>query len=153
MAGETITREEYKAGLEVQVKLTEQLVTIAGCMKQILDNESTIIGNQGKIMDAQNKISDKMADGLKDDIADKVEEKLKNSDIAKSIERIQWFVGIIGIVIIIANVVLTGFDRRVAFKNEIQQLIQVEKLQNSALIKLNQGKSASDDVKSLVGNE
>jgi len=60
----------------------------------------------------------------------KLIEKVNNSTMAKNIERAAWFIGIVGLAIIVATVVLRGLDDRsitnTLMKNMNQQIEQLE---------------------------
>jgi cellobiose-specific phosphotransferase system component IIC len=57
-----------------------------------------------------------------------VEEKLKNSSIAKDVEHVKWFVGIIGLVIIIVGVMLRIAGTTMSENSNVHQLKAIEHL-------------------------
>jgi len=46
------------------------------------------------------------------------------ASIRQDITFVKWFVGIIGLAIVVATVVLRGIDNRQLFKNEVKQIVQ-----------------------------
>jgi hypothetical protein len=87
-----ISLETIEALIESQSKSTEQQVLIASALHDLVDSNKAIAA--------------KLSNGLKDEIVAKVEEKLNNSCMAQDIKHTKWFVGIVAVVIIIANVII-----------------------------------------------
>ena len=121
-----ISREELKAIIETQSKATEQMVLVAKSLSDILIE--------------QKKITDKLSNGFVKDLSDKCKENgaLCSSSICRNFEKalepftkylpeikeavtttkqdstfLKWFVGSIGIIIVIATVILRGIDTRI----------------------------------------
>jgi membrane protein insertase Oxa1/YidC/SpoIIIJ len=108
MTDDSIKREEIRALMEVQSKSTEQMVLVAERLKLITD--------------AQEKIANKLSNGIVKDLKDEFDKTLTqcNKDVLKDIgtiavrtkeikDSVNWLkilFGITGIVIIIATVLL-----------------------------------------------
>ena len=113
------TKEEIDALISVQTRATEQMITIATTLRQIAEDEKEVLH--------------KLSNGIRKEIVDGVKlemticnEKLTNeltqvhemlSERGSVIKRIddninytKWFIGIIGVVVVIATVILRGLD-------------------------------------------
>ena len=138
---EPITREEMKAAMDVQSKNTEQMLAVVKHLEKIVDTQT-------HISQLQEKLVEKLTNGLKHEISHEVitdltlacepfVENIKRScellkdrtpvisRISADIERVKWFVGVVGLVIIVSTVILRGIETR-AFSN--RQVISQEKL-------------------------
>jgi len=136
-----ISREELNAFTSSHEKVAGVLEKIAGQLERI-----TL---------SQEKLLDKMSNGITKDIIEGVthnyntihketivslekiqkfndntptliDDKITNSQIAKDIQHVKWFVGIIGTVIVVALVVIRGLDMRHYFslqKEDIRQIV------------------------------
>lgn len=141
MPGENVSREELKAMVEVQSKNVEQLTIIANHLANIVDREnkiyerlyngmakeiaSTVITHVQTLRDLVEETKDCQAEqcaAAKETIAEVIEEKLSNSTIAKDIGHVKWFVGIVGVAIIVASVVLNGMFRKNDDDNYMKKL-------------------------------
>lgn len=108
MADDSIKREEIKALMDVHAKATEQMVLIAERLKVITD--------------IQNKISDKLSNGLAKQIGESLKEALDAcktavvteiapikkdfKEIKDSVNWLKILYGVLGLVILIASVIL-----------------------------------------------
>lgn len=123
---EPITREEMQAAMRVQSKNTEQMLAVVQNLEKIIDNQT-------HLTKLQEKVVEKMTNGIKNEIAHEVvtEMSIQNEaclnitrrtmsmledrtpvirKIANDIDKVKWFIGVVGIVIIIASVILRGME-------------------------------------------
>jgi hypothetical protein len=116
-----ISKDEFKIALEVQAKATEQMVIIAGALKDIsveLREVHDRLSN-GAIKDIVQGVSDNYNHVHKETIATLgriedcqqkfpviVEGVVTNSSISRDVNHVKWFVGIVGVVIIVATLIL-----------------------------------------------
>jgi len=176
MPGDALTKEEFKAALEVQAKATEQMVLIAtslreitvelkevhsrlsnGAIKDIVqgvtenysgihkETVSCLLRIEEYQKDTQDmltsdvlvkKISDTISTGTLSRIEDAIITKLpvtiierfNNSGMAKDLDRAKWFIGIVGIAIVVATVVIRGIDTRFVAGNQDKEIQRVEKV-------------------------
>lgn len=141
---ENITKEELLAMISTQSKATEQMVIIANYLREITEE--------------QKKITERLTNGVKKEIVENVAKELQvcNIKLTDEVEKIdkmltergsiitniagdinftKWFIGIIGIVVVIATVILRGID---ATKNEaihqqdVTDIQQLHKVLHSA---------------------
>lgn len=139
-----MTKEEVHALIEVQNKATEQMVTIATSLHVIMEEQKEILR--------------KLSNGIKKEIVEGVKletvicsERLLNeinvvhtmlNDRGRLLKRVddnmtftKWFVGIVGIAIIIATVVLRGLEvsdfAKVRQNSVTHSEISTEEIQNS----------------------
>jgi len=134
---EPITREEMRAVIEVQSKNTEQMLAVVKSLERIIET-------QNHISILQEKLVEKLSNGIKKEIAHEVTIELTSilsptiSDVHKTcellqertptimkistdIDRVKWFVGIVGLVVVVSTVILRGIDMRVITNNQIKQ--------------------------------
>lgn len=124
---EVITNIELQAIIGVQSKNVEQLTIIANHL-------STIVERENKIYDRlyngiSKEISDKVIEVVKncnlncgeshgslitkiDNLPTTIQDKINNSNISKDMEHVKWFVGIVGLLIVAATIILRGIDSR-----------------------------------------
>ena len=137
---EPITREEMRAVIEVQSKNTEQMLAVVKSLERIIET-------QNHISILQEKLVEKLSNGIKKEIAHEVNIELTSvlsptiSDVHKTcellqertptimkistdIDRVKWFVGIVGLVVVVSTVILRGIDMRVITNNQIEQIKQ-----------------------------
>jgi hypothetical protein len=114
-----LTREELNAVIETTRKQTEQMVVIATSL-------STIVSSLTKITSDNEKILSKLSNGIKEDIAIKVKAEIENCSIAKDIHDTKFFVGVVGIAIVVASALLNVIDRRWSEAGQIKRIIQTE---------------------------
>jgi len=137
---EPITREEMRAVIEVQSKNTEQMLAVVKSLERIIET-------QNHISILQEKLVEKLSNGIKKEIAHEVTIELTSvlsptiSDVHKTcellqertptimkistdIDRVKWFVGIVGLVVVVSTVILRGIDMRVITNNQIEQIKQ-----------------------------
>lgn len=123
MSGETVTRDELKAMVEVQSKNVEQLTVIANHLSTIVDRENKIYerlynGLSKEISTAVIAAVEKLAEAVEECKERQVhqcaaagtvlDDKLKNCDMAKDIGHTKWFIGIVGVIIVVATVVVNA---------------------------------------------
>lgn len=131
MSSEIVSREELKAMIEVQSKNVEQLTVIANHLATIVERENKIYERlyNGLAKDISNSITTAI-DALKESVDVSKEKQttqcaaaspllsgtlntaLENCSMSKDIGHVKWFVGIVGVVIVVATVILGGIDRR-----------------------------------------
>ncbi len=128
-----LTKEEFKTLLEIQAKNVEQLTTIANHLTTIVDT--------------QNSIYDRLYNGMAKEISDNVittvkecnkhcseahlklentigampvvvDEKIKNSDISRDIKHTKWFIGAVGLIIIVASILVRVMDNREFYNSQ-----------------------------------
>jgi hypothetical protein len=124
-----LNKDELKLMLEIQSKNVEQLTTIANHLSVIVD--------------AQNSIHDRLYNGMGKEIAqmvvkhqedmqsfekekeknleEKFKENLQHCGIARDIRHTKWFVGAVGLIIIVSLVVIKVLDGREAASKETTQ--------------------------------
>ena len=125
MGGE-VTKQDLEMLMSNQEKYTQQMVLIATRLQGISET------NQ--------KIVDKMMNGMTRDIVEGViagvdareavqaerrkdwGEKITRTD--KNIERAAWFIGIVGLVIVVATVTINGIDRRNNLNDDFKRMKQ-----------------------------
>ena len=135
-----ITREEMKAAMEVHSRNTEQMLAVVKSLERIIET-------QNHISILQEKLVEKLSNGIKKEIAHEVTIELTSvlspiiSDVHKTcellqertptimkistdIDRVKWFVGIVGLVVVVSTVILRGIDMRVITNNQIEQIKQ-----------------------------
>jgi|WetSurSiteA1Bulk_404760.scaffolds.fasta_scaffold30278_4 hypothetical protein len=134
---ENITKEELMAMIATQSKATEQMVIIANYLREITEE--------------QKKITERLTNGVKKEITESITKELQicNVKLTDEVEQIdkmltdrgavitnisndisftKWFIGIVGIVVVIATVILRGID---ATKNEAvhqQDVMDIQQL-------------------------
>lgn len=148
MANE-VTKEELKAMIEVQSKNVEQLTVIANHLSTIVERENKIYERlynglskeiSGAIIVMIEKLKEEVEETKKGQttqcaaatttLKTTFAEELSNSSIAKDIGHVKWFIGIVGVVIIVATVILNGIGR----KNEGYDLLKQIKYELSHTI-------------------
>jgi hypothetical protein len=123
MAGELVTRDELKAMVEVQSKNVEQLTVIANHLSTIVERENKIYdrlynGLSKEISTAVISSIEKLAESV-DECRDRqvsqcaaagnvIDEKLKNCDMAKDIGHTKWFIGIVGVIVIVSTIIVNA---------------------------------------------
>jgi hypothetical protein len=145
-----ITREELNAFTSAHEKTATVLEKIAGQLEQIttktdkliekLDNglvTSVIDGvthNYNAVhketIDCLSRVEKAIENNrsiLADKVPDELAEKLANSSIAKDIDKAKWFIGIVGIVVVIAIVIIRGIDTRFILTKDTSTLQQLLK--------------------------
>lgn len=134
MPSDSITREELKAAMEAQIKNTEQMIAVVRNLEKIIETQNHITALQEKIVD-------KLTNGLKEEIAHEVITELTISSeptintikescrllnertplicqISKDMDRTKWFVGLIGTFVIISTIILKVIDTRTLQKDK-----------------------------------
>jgi uncharacterized membrane protein len=101
-----ITREELAAFTDASTKSAVALEKVSASLEQIAENQS------------------KCAETT----AATIEEKLKNSQMAKDIEHTKWLVGTVGFVVIIAAVILRVIGSNISSNSNDQQIKVIEHL-------------------------
>ena len=144
-----ITREELTAFTSshekvavVLEKIANQLETIAlkqdklvdkfdnGVVKEIIQGVTNNYNTVHKeTIDHLSRMESAIANNnviFVEKIPQEITEKLNNSEIAKDIAKVKWFIGIVGLVIIVATVILRGLDDRLVTKqnSENTQVLQ-----------------------------
>lgn len=159
MASDTpITKDEFRTALEVQAKATEQMVLIATALKEITEQlrdlhdrlyngavSEIVLGvstnyntvHKETIADLKTilKNQDTIMHSLDEKVPGIFNETLTNSDIAKDIGHVKWFVGVVGFIIIVASVILNGIQRTSQFDTSIQHLLKQHIEQTDKLLK------------------
>jgi len=143
---EPITREEMRAVVEVQSKNTEQMLAVVKSLERIIET-------QNHITLLQEKLVEKLSNGMKKEIAHEVVTELTLSceplmanikkgcelmqdrtplihKIAEDIDRVKWFIGIVGFVIVVSTVILRGIDSKILFNDRTNSLQQEQVLLN-----------------------
>jgi len=126
---EPITRDEMKAAMEVQSKNTEQMLSVVKSLERIIDT-------QVHILQLQEQLISKLTNGIKKEIAHEVSSEVKVlieptvntvnkncemlvsrtpliNQISSDIEKVKWFVGIVGLIVITSSIfikILTDTD-------------------------------------------
>ncbi len=124
MASE-ITKEDIQSLMANQERYTQQMMLIATKLTDIADSNK--------------KIVEKITNGLTKDIIDAISKKIDEKEAvqadrrhewgvsikkaAEGVDRIWWFVGIVGLVIIIANVVIRGVDTQAISRDTVKHII------------------------------
>ena len=140
-----ITREELNAMTQAYEKSATALEKIANQLEQIalktdklcdkLDNgmsDAIIAGVTTNYNQVHKETIDTLARienfSIKtvDTVPVIVKEIINNSSISKNMEHIKWFVGIVGIVIIISTVIIRGLDTRLIMNKDIATLSSME---------------------------
>jgi hypothetical protein len=139
---ETLTKDELKAILDTQSKATEQMVLVAKALTDILTE--------------QKRITDKLSNGFIKDLSDKCKENgtICSTGITRSFEKAleplvndlpeikeavlttrddakfsKWFIGSVGLVMVVAMVLLRGLDSRIMWnKTDKQTTIDTAKI-------------------------
>ena len=130
MSDGAVSRDELKAMVDVQSKNVEQLTVIANHLATIVDRENKIYERlynglakdiSGSIIGELNercmvlgkKIDDQQikCNAVCTGIGTLIRAEIENSSISKDIGHVKWFVGIVGLVIIVASVVVNGIVR------------------------------------------
>lgn len=134
-----ITREELIALTESNSKIAVALDRIASRLEDVTTKQEKILDklSNGMSQTIINGVTTNYNNAHKDTIAslDRIEKynqgldsfldhKLDNSSIAKDIDRVKWFIGVVSLVIIVATVVLRGIDNRVIRTGEEKKLMQ-----------------------------
>lgn len=141
MSGEPVTRDELKAMVDVQSKNVEQLTVIANHLATIVDRENKIYERlynglskeiSAAIISSVDKVHELVAatkDGqanqcaaAKENFGDMLEEKLSNCGISKDIGHVKWFVGAVGLIIIVSSVIVNGLVRNSANAAQTQDI-------------------------------
>lgn len=143
-----MSRDELKAMVEVQSKNVEQLTVIANHLATIVDREnkiyerlynglskeitSSIVTSVEKVQELVTETKESQSHqcaSARENMSEVLDDKLKNCDMAKDIGYTKWFVGIVGLIIVVVTVVLNGIDRRNEgytlmnqFKNELSHV-------------------------------
>ena len=126
MSNDPISREELKAIIDTQSKATEQMVLVAKALTDILTE--------------QKRITDKLSNGFIKDLSERCKENgaTCSSTIVRCFEKAlepfakdlpeikeavlitkddnkfsKWFIGTVGIIILVATVILRGIDTRI----------------------------------------
>lgn len=146
-----IQREQLEAFTEANARAAAVLEKLTGIMEAMAKGQerlsekittevpSAIINGINSVANNSNQrsldIINRVEDGQKDILVainttmpSVVEEKISNSDMARDITHVKWFVGIVGIIVITSMVILkvTGFggqDRAVQMQTQILQNI------------------------------
>jgi len=113
------TKEEIDALILVQTRATEQMITIATTLRQIAEDEKEVLHK------LSNGLRKEIIDGVKLEMAicnekfsnelTQVHEMLNERGVTikridDNINYTKWFIGIIGVVVVIATVILRGMD-------------------------------------------
>jgi hypothetical protein len=126
-----LTKDEFRALLEIQAKNVEQLTTIANHLTTIVDTENSI---HDRLHNGMGKEIAQMVVKHQEDmlvfekekeksLEEKFQETLEHCHIARDIRHTKWFVGALGLVIIISLVVIKTLDgRETASKETTQEL-------------------------------
>jgi len=120
-----LTKDEFRALLEIQAKNVEQLTTIAnhlaimvdtqndiharlynGMTKEIVDNINLTVRDCNKhCSEAHTELKTTLST-----IPTNVDEKLRNSDISKDIKHAKWFIAVTCILIVVSTVTIKIID-------------------------------------------
>ena len=140
MSGEAVSKDELKAMVEVQSKNVEQLTVIANHLSTIVDRENKIyerlynglskeitsaivlsVDKVHELVTATKEAQTHQCAAAKENFGTMIDEKLNNCDMAKDIGHTKWFVGVVGLIIVVATVILGGIDRRNEGYNLLKQ--------------------------------
>jgi hypothetical protein len=140
-----ISKEELNAFTEAHIKSSVALEKIAERLENILNSQEVIVAKMTNgmpdtiikgVVDNYNnthketvKSLERIEAKLSQTPVDVIE-KVSNSSIAKDIEHVKWFVGIVGVVVIVALVILRGLemsDTMKKFESIHQQTISQSK--------------------------
>jgi hypothetical protein len=140
-----ISKEELNAFTEAHIKSSVALEKIAERLESILNSQEVIVAKMTNgmpdtiikgVVDNYNnthketvKSLERIEAKLSQTPVDVIE-KVSNSSIAKDIEHVKWFVGIVGVVVIVAIVILRGLemsDTMKKFESIHQQAISQSK--------------------------
>lgn len=133
-----ISREQLEAFTEATIKSATELEKIVSALHIVVEKQDKIVDRifngmveeivigvtnnynhtHKETIDSLKRIEDCNAKNV-EKIPAVINEIITNSDIAKDIQHVKWFVTIVGIVIIVATVILRGLDNRTALNNEI----------------------------------
>ena len=141
MAGEAVTRDELKAMVEVQSKNVEQLTVIANHLATIVDRENKIyerlynglskeistavLGSVDKLHElvaATKEAQTHQCAAAKTNFGEMMDEKLMNCGMSKDIGHVKWFVGIVGLIIIVSSVIVNGLVRQASNASQTQDI-------------------------------
>jgi Na+/phosphate symporter len=157
MPGNEITKDELNAFTAAHEKTATVLEKIAGQLEQIvtkidkvadkLDNGITDVIIDG-VTKNYNQVHKETIDSLNrienatvivvEKVPEKVKEIISNSEISKDIQHVKWFVGIVGIVTIIALVIIRGMDSHMVVSAERAQLSELSQKLDAHMLEVKQ---------------
>lgn len=144
-----ISREELRAIIETQSKATEQMVLVAKSLSDILVEQRRLSEKLSNgvmkeftqtIVDHVASCTESMREDLKNacvrqdkvlDVAERAQTKVENDipeikrvviSMSDDIKFSKWFIGAVGLVIIVATVLLRGLDSRMIDAKNIKML-------------------------------
>ena len=142
MTSDSVTRDELKSIIEIQSKNVEQLTIIANHLSTIVDRENKIYERlyNGLAKDISNAVNDRLykieaclEDAREKRVATNQQLKtefsavLSNSTLSKDMGHIKWFISIVGVLIVVTSVLMNVIVRKGA--EEIQES-QFHKIQD-----------------------
>lgn len=151
-----MTKEEIRAMIEVQSKNVEQLTIIANHLSNIADREtkiyerlynglakdiaSTVLKEVESTHASLSKIiydHNKTCAEFPEKIAISVRTELEHASMTKDAKHVKWFVGVIGLILVFTNVIVTVVSRRNSDNDMVKSIVELlqakdkSRLQNS----------------------
>ena len=100
-----IQREQLEAFIDAHSKSATALEKITGAIESIARTQEKLVGTTealSRMEENQKEMKELMTKGFSDILDD----KLNNSDMARDITHVKWFISIVGIVVIVCMVIL-----------------------------------------------